>query len=63
MGMIQTFVRQLTAPFRDLQFAVMKVKMMLMQPVMRILGLQRGMTGDMKQLGRDVGIKPGGPPK
>jgi hypothetical protein len=61
MGLLTTFIKQLTAPFRDLKYGFTKIKVIFMMPFQRLLGIQRGITSDVR--GLNPGVKLPGKPK
>jgi hypothetical protein len=61
MGMLATFVSTLTAPLRDFQYAIQRVKSMLLSPFQRLFRTQTDMSNDLRQMGSN--FRPPPPPK
>jgi hypothetical protein len=56
MGMLASWVQQLTQPLRSLKWGLLRMKQTLLSPFIRQKALGRGVVNDARQLARSAGV-------
>ena len=64
MGLLMSWVRQATSPWRSLKLSIQRIKTNLLAIIWRPTNIGRGVVSDVKTLGRQAGLnrKPNRPP-